>query len=183
MEGKHTLTNSLPSLFSVPRAWFLNTTSSSQRRFMLKSWELSRGLPRAISTSRCSSSSAARSRSCYALASVIDIKGVRKRDTSFSFCSNRSFLIFSSSRINSAASSSSSLRFVSLFVLGTGSRVRPTYPRHCCLLLTRLSRHLCRASPPIYAGVWPLGLPPRCRHRLPLGVQLRVVAWGLRVQQ
>ena len=70
-ESKHTLTNSLPSLFSVPRAWFLNTTSSSQRRFMLKSWELSRGLPRAISTSLCSSSSSARSRSCYALATII----------------------------------------------------------------------------------------------------------------
>lgn len=58
---KLTLTNSLPLLFSVPRAWFLNTTSSSHRRFMLKSCELSRGFPRAMSTSRCSCSWAATS--------------------------------------------------------------------------------------------------------------------------
>lgn len=60
-DRRRSLTNSLPSCFSVPRAWFLKTTSSSQRRFMLKSWELRSGFPRAISTSRCSSSSAARS--------------------------------------------------------------------------------------------------------------------------
>lgn len=86
-------------LSSVPLAWFLKTTSSSQRRFMAKSRELRRGLPRATSISRCSCSWAARSAS------------------SFAFWAARSCLIFSSSRIRAAVSSSSSSS-----ELGTGRR-------------------------------------------------------------
>lgn len=62
--GGLTLMNSFFPLFSVPRAWFLNTTSSSHRRLMLKSGLLSSGFPRAMSRSRCSSSASALSRSC-----------------------------------------------------------------------------------------------------------------------
>lgn len=77
-------------LSSVPRAWFLNTTSSSHRRLTLKSFGFNSGLPRAMSNSRCSSSFAALSASSLAFASAL------------------SFFIFANSRINSAVSSSSS---------------------------------------------------------------------------
>jgi hypothetical protein len=56
------LTNSLDFLSSVPRAWFLKTTSSSHRRLTLKSWfraEFNRGFPTAMSYSRSFCSSAA----------------------------------------------------------------------------------------------------------------------------
>lgn len=85
------LTNSFLPLFSVPLAWFLNTTSSSHLRLISVSFVgIRSGLPRAMSFSRFSCSAAAFSSS------------------SFSFCSALSLLIFSSSRSSSAVSSSSS---------------------------------------------------------------------------
>jgi len=63
-----TLTNSFPRFCSVPRAWFLNTTSSSHLRLTWKAFEFSKGLPRAISSSRSSCSFAAFSASYTDLA-------------------------------------------------------------------------------------------------------------------
>lgn len=92
-DRRRSLTNSFGFLSSVPRAWFLKTTSSSHLkniselhalrwtestclRFMLKSFGLRSGLPRAISNSRCSCSSAAFSASCTMLERSIISKRV-----------------------------------------------------------------------------------------------------------
>lgn len=73
-------------LSSVPRAWFLKTTSSSHRRFMVKSLELSNGLPRAMSISRCSSSSAARSASCIVVSLDLLVLDIQSYLFCFGFC-------------------------------------------------------------------------------------------------
>ena len=86
-----TLINSLFPFSSVPRAWFLKTTSSSHLRLTLNALGLSKGFPSAMSSSRCSCA-------CWACSA-----------SSLAFCSARSRFIFSSSRIRSAVSSSSSL--------------------------------------------------------------------------
>jgi hypothetical protein len=73
-------------LSSVPRAWFLKTTSSSHRRFMVKSLALSSGLPRAMSISRCSSSSAARSASCMVVSLDLQVLDMQSYLFRFGFC-------------------------------------------------------------------------------------------------
>ena len=96
--------------------------------------------------------------------------------TSFSFCANRSFLIFSSSRISSAASSSSSLYSCQDIHIVEALPIELTCPHRCShLLLTHLSRRLYLEIPPICAGAWPLDL--RSLRRF-LPVQLRADVWG-----
>ena len=83
---------------------------SAYRRLTLKSlFGCSNGLPSAMSFSRCASSSAAFSASCWLSVPQNQETGRGRAPTSRARCSALSFLIFSSSRINTAVSSSSSL--------------------------------------------------------------------------
>lgn len=97
-------TNSAFPLSSVPRAWFLNTTSSSHLLLTVKSGLFNNGFPRAISFSRCSASSAA-----FSLSSRSRFSCLSRLTRSNSRCSSASSSSESLSSESLSSSSSSSL--------------------------------------------------------------------------